>query len=379
MSAPRTVYTTPSPSSTLPPLPPPLTPSQKAIYARLLARVSEPDFILPHEIAVYRKATKASYKKLPYALLVAPPASGGGEEGEKEKWTGLREEEKAFLTREQLERVLRSVKWDEGKAIARLEETLVWRREYIDTIEGFDTTVEPESESGKMYILGYDTLSRPCLYMHPYRQNTTESPRQIQFLVYQLEACIALMPPHCESLCICIDFGSKKGVKSNPTSVNNSLQTLTILQNYYVERLGKAIGIDLPWLFGAFWKVVSPFVDPVSKSKIVFNATDLDQYVPPDQREKSCFGGTCAFEYDHATYWSDLTKKVAERKAEMFNRWKELGGKIGEEEWRIRGGSPREGMDVKVTDEKATASKAVEEKKEQVPIPTPAEGVVVSA
>ena len=114
-------------------------------------------------------------------------------------------------------------------AIERLEGTLKWRREY----GVYDLTadmVEPEvsefsvwaftiffllfarmpltcmsfvgcmekAVTGKQVVFGYDMLQRPALYMIPSRQNTEESPRQIQHTVWMLERALDLTGPGVE-------------------------------------------------------------------------------------------------------------------------------------------------------------------------------------
>jgi hypothetical protein len=103
-------------------------------------------------------------------------------------------------------------------AIERLEGTLKWRRGYGI----YDLTaehVEPEVRfyapsshcvqwglkilrekalTGKMITFGYDTHRRPAVYMIPSRQNTEESPRQIQFTVWMLERALELAGPSVE-------------------------------------------------------------------------------------------------------------------------------------------------------------------------------------
>ena len=112
-------------------------------------------------------------------------------------------------------RFLRATKWDVGKAIVRLESTLKWRREfgvYTHTPEHVepevrvplphsphtDWTILPKFVTGKQVLFGYDTESRPALYLFPSRQNTEISDRQIHQVVWTLERATDLMGPGTE-------------------------------------------------------------------------------------------------------------------------------------------------------------------------------------
>jgi hypothetical protein len=55
--------------------------------------------------------------------------------------------------------------------------------------------------------------------------------------------------------------------KSAPLKV--SLAVLRILQHYYPERLHQCIWWHAPALFNACYKLIKPFVDPVTAKKIV--------------------------------------------------------------------------------------------------------------
>jgi len=66
-------------------------------------------------------------------------------------------------------------------------------------------------------------------------------------------------------------------------------QVLTILQQHYVETLGRAIVVNLPTILSFFYKGISPFLDPVTRDKVswcfknvdpVVESTDLDALQP---------------------------------------------------------------------------------------------------
>lgn len=94
--------------------------------------------------------------------------------------------------------------------------------------------------------------------------------------------------------------------------------------------------ILVPWYISTFFKVISPFIDPVTKEKMIFNQ-DLRKHVPPAQLDKE-YGGDADFEYDHKVYWPALDKMCAERRAASKKRWEAAGSHIGESESYLKGG-----------------------------------------
>lgn len=149
----------------------------------------------------------------------------------------LSENECFWLTRECLLRYLRATNWNLDNAAKRLQDTMVWRREYrVENITG--DLVSEESETGKQHILGYDNDARPCLYMNPGKQNTKKSERQIQHLVFMLDRVIDMMPPGQETTALLINF--RGATSGGSPSVSQGKQVLGILQGHYPERLGKA-------------------------------------------------------------------------------------------------------------------------------------------
>ena len=252
------------------------------------------------------------------------------------EFTPLTDKERLFLTRECLLRYLRATKWSTTEALTRLRNTLIWRREYGVESHTADY-IGVENETGKQLILGWDVNGRPCHYMRPSRQNTERSDRQIQHLVYILERDIDLMPPGQESLTLLINFAETKSGQG--ASIGQGRQTLYILQNHYPERMGRSIVSNVPWFISGFFKIVTPFIDPITREKIKFNE-DPAIYVPKGQLLKES-GGEVEFEYEHDQYWPALNQLCEQKRTQMMERWVKGGKRVGEHENYLKGGDEK--------------------------------------
>ncbi|EUC49999.1 hypothetical protein COCMIDRAFT_1400 [Bipolaris oryzae ATCC 44560] len=245
----------------------------------------------------------------------------------------ITDDERMWLTRECLLRYLRAVKWNVPQAAERLRSSLTWRREY-----GTDTFtsdyISEENATGKQVLLGFDKEGRPCLYLLPQNQNTKESPKQVEHLVYMLERTIDIHPPGQEGLALLIDF--KNTASGGIPSLATVKQVLYILQNHYPERLGRALLTNVPWFVTTFLKLIQPFIDPVTKSKMKTNEP-LPSHVPTSQLMKVS-GGDVDFKYDHSVYWPALDKIVTERRQQRKERWEKAGKMVGESEIYLWGG-----------------------------------------
>ena len=72
---------------------------------------------------------------------------------------------------------------------------------------------------------------------------------------------------------------------------------------------------------------------------MVFNEPFVN-YIPSNQLLQSS-GGSVNFTYEHSTYWTELNKMCAERRALMRKRWEDGGKRIGEYEEYLRGGNAK--------------------------------------
>jgi hypothetical protein len=95
----------------------------------------------------------------------------------------------------------------------------------------------------------------------------------------------------------------------------------------------------VPWYVSAFLKLITPFIDPVTKSKIKYNEPLID-HVPASQLMKAA-GGEVDFAYDHSIYWPALDKLAAERRQQRYERWEKAGKLVGESELYLWGGAEK--------------------------------------
>lgn len=180
---------------------------------------------------------------------------------------------------------MRHFRADKGsveKAIKRIQYAIKWRQDFgVDKIlraatnptsdeeRNIRSILMHESSPGKMYVRNHDKTKRAILYMYPVRENTNHPVHNIMYLVYSIERAIACTEKNgLEKIVIIMDFKDWKMKHAAPMSTTK--QTIHILQECYVERLERAYITNAPLIFRTFWNMVKPFLDPVTKSKIVF-------------------------------------------------------------------------------------------------------------
>ena len=186
-------------------------------------------------------------------------------------------------------RYLRARNHNFEKARDMLEATITWRKEMgvKDMLANWTETLCKENETGKMYVRCYDKDGHVILHMKPQYENTKNHEGNIKNLVFTLEkacACMArntvddvklaaagvldLPPAKQEKLMLIVDFDGYSMFNAPP--LKTSLETLTILQSHYPERLYKAYLVHPPWIFMTFWNIVYPLIDPVTQQKVQF-------------------------------------------------------------------------------------------------------------
>lgn len=200
-------------------------------------------------------------------------------------------------------RYCRACKWNLVDTQKRIQATMEWRREYKPDLI-VPEEVKIESETGKIILNGFDRDGRPIIYMRPGRENTEPGPRQVRHLVWCLERAKDLMPPGQDTLALIVDYKSATLRTNPPLSI--ARKVVSILQEHYVETLGRALVVNLPFILTFFYKGITPFLDPITRDKLRFNP-DLLELIPPSQLDAE-FGGEYNYVFDSEKYWNQIVE-----------------------------------------------------------------------
>jgi hypothetical protein len=112
-------------------------------------------------------------------------------------------------------------------------------------------------------------------------------------------------------------------------------QVLNILQMHYPERLGAALILNVPFLIHAFFKMISPLIDPVTRNKMKFNPKPVEDglFAADELFKDGGWGGSRNFVYDHERYWGPFVRMCDEIREAQMARWRKLGARVGCDEW----------------------------------------------
>ncbi|KAL6754405.1 CRAL-TRIO domain-containing protein [Haematococcus lacustris] len=177
------------------------------------------------------------------------------------------------LQRPALLRWLRARKWDVQLAAQCICEHAAWRRTFCGPSHRFTGTEFPvHIAQQKALTAGLDKGKHPSMIAvvdrHIHDDGDQESFKK--YISFLLDAGVIhgklLSGPDWDGKIVGILACGRMGMKNVDLSALKDI--FTLLQNHYVERLHKLYFYDPPAIFMALWKVVSPFVDPVTRSKV---------------------------------------------------------------------------------------------------------------
>jgi hypothetical protein len=127
---------------------------------------------------------------------------------------------------------------------------------------------------------------------------------------------------------------------SKNLSVGAALTFISVVQAHYPERLGSAMISNVPWLLNAFFKLIHPFIEPVTRAKMKFDPKVIEEgFFTPDQIASDWYKGSLKFTYDHDQYWPALLELCEKRRQAWKEKWRAQGGVVGLKEWDFKSGT----------------------------------------
>ncbi|CAL4959646.1 unnamed protein product [Urochloa decumbens] len=167
-----------------------------------------------------------------------------------------------------LRRFLRARDHNVEKAAAMFLKFLKWRREAAP--DGFvpEERVRRELAQDKAWMGGVDRSGRPILvgFLARHYSADRDMPEYKSFVVYFFDKICARIPRGQEKFLAIVDL---QGWGYANCDVRAYIASIEIMQNYYPERLGKALMINVPYIFVKVWKtMIYPFIDTNTRDKV---------------------------------------------------------------------------------------------------------------
>ncbi|XP_071689391.1 sec14 cytosolic factor-like [Rutidosis leptorrhynchoides] len=167
-------------------------------------------------------------------------------------------------------RFLRARDLDINKASAMFLKYLKWRKTFLPNGSISESEISTDLAQNKLFMQGTDKSGRLITVVfggkhYPNKAGGVEEFKR--YVVFTLERILLRMPAGQEKF---VSIADVQGWGYTNSDVRGYLAALSILQDYYPERLGKMFVVNVPYLFMAAWKMVYPFIDEKTKKKIVF-------------------------------------------------------------------------------------------------------------
>ncbi|XP_076940389.1 uncharacterized protein LOC143609546 [Bidens hawaiensis] len=167
-------------------------------------------------------------------------------------------------------RFLRARDLDIDKACAMFLKYLKWRKTFVPNGSISVSEIPNHIAQNKLFMQGTDKTGRLITVAFGGRHYPNKGGGLEEFkryVVFTLEKIISRMPQGQEKF---VSIADIQGWGYTNSDIRGYLAALSILQDYYPERLGKMFVVHVPYVFMAAWKMIYPFIDEKTKKKIVF-------------------------------------------------------------------------------------------------------------
>ncbi|KAH7331582.1 hypothetical protein KP509_20G041100 [Ceratopteris richardii] len=166
---------------------------------------------------------------------------------------------------------------DEGRALETLKtlyvkllvQHLKWKRSFMPLGYIKEEDISKELRRNQIMLQGHDKFGCSVVIlltaMHAAYERDLEEIKSL--FVYTFDKAASSNSNGQTKVVI---IGDLKGYGLKNMDIRGYLSVLEILQNQYPEHLRKLFLVHMPLLFWTAWRIVSPFMDKVTRDKIVF-------------------------------------------------------------------------------------------------------------
>uniref|UniRef100_A0A7S1IMF2 CRAL-TRIO domain-containing protein n=1 Tax=Eutreptiella gymnastica TaxID=73025 RepID=A0A7S1IMF2_9EUGL len=171
-------------------------------------------------------------------------------------------------------RFLRARDFDLDKASGLMLSYLEWRRKVYP--QGAPThIVEPRTHFGAVYADYLDKKGRPVLVVRARYHDKTRSTEETRHVIVMfMDGIVHHIHKPATQFSVLVDLNGFGYANADLTALKS---TLSILDNYFPERLGNLWFIHANFVFMSLWKVVKSFIPVQTASKIFFYGPDYQE------------------------------------------------------------------------------------------------------
>lgn len=184
-------------------------------------------------------------------------------------------------------RWLTARKWDYAAAKNALITHSEWRTQNVQGSRIADEVVQSQLEEKKVFVQGLDSMGHPITIVKASKHKPKSAEETSKLISYSMDACCQLgaTRPTWDGKITAIMYLT--GMTMSNYDFAGLKAVFDMLQNHYPETLYRFYLYDAPMVFIALWKCVSPFIDPVTRQKVVFvikqsASRDMLQVIPAE-------------------------------------------------------------------------------------------------
>jgi len=197
---------------------------------------------------------------------------------------------------------LRARQFNITTSLPLLTNCLVWRNEFqeigVDNILAYENTIEKELTIGKTFIHKWDKQERPVCYIFARLHSKSNSVHEevCRLTIFMFEKLRKSLQSPLGRATVLIDL---RGFGYDNMDYSFCKFLFDCLSTKYPEGLGLCLLAEAPFLFSACWKIISPWIDPVTAAKVKFvSLAQIQEFVDKENIIMS-MGGSDPFEYKY--------------------------------------------------------------------------------